>query len=344
MNDEIINNRPAELDIECWSNDFYNQAYSIVKNNRYPIVIPSYNNPNGEFLQWIVKSMNKEHIYDVYFVIRQSQYELYSNNELTYNDFIHLVPVEDELINSAGKVRNYIVSTFAKKYDNIFMIDDDISNISHTVPTFTKNNKPKAKWFETIDAGNEFAMWQISHEYMTRTFDTVISCGITDVHSWSHDFIWVENSARLLSGSFCQTLCINIKKLIDLDVNYRDNYISGHEDYDLIVRLIQKRQLMCQFKWLSYHNEPMKANFLNDLDTLQQRMEKQYNIMYSNFKDEPYMIFEIRNDLHRVAINWRKVYKLYSTLGVISFEKYSDKIFDIWRNGELLINVKNYYK
>ena len=39
------------LEIDCWTNDFYESAYKVVKDRKYPIIIPSYNRPDCLFLK-----------------------------------------------------------------------------------------------------------------------------------------------------------------------------------------------------------------------------------------------------------------------------------------------------
>ena len=63
------------LNVKHWTNDFYNNAYDIVKDRLFPIVIPSYNRPDNTFLKWYEKHHVPGYEYPIYIVVRQSQKE-----------------------------------------------------------------------------------------------------------------------------------------------------------------------------------------------------------------------------------------------------------------------------
>lgn len=327
------------LEIDCWSNKFYEEAYDIVKDRLFPIVIPSYNRPNCGFLKWVVDKVVPGYEYPIFIVVRQSQKEMYEASEyIKYKDYVHVKAFPDELIDDIGKTREQIVKAFSKQYDYIFMCDDDITNFCHTVPYFRSNGEPKAQGVTTLNFGKTMAMWQIATEYVANKYGVMFTTGMMQGFSWVPDFINVEKSMRLLSGLPTGTVCLNLKKLKELDLNYRTLIGNGHDDLDLLIRGLEKGLINCEFRWMTYSSVAMGTmNF----DSIQERFTQQQKEMKDNFGHIEYIKWIHQRGLDNVGINWRKVREQFKNKNIIDLtEKHC---YNIWRDGQLLEDAKNNY-
>ena len=330
------------LEIDCWSNKLYEEAYDIVKDRLYPVVIPTYNRPNCNFLKWVNEIMQPGYEYPIYLVVRQSQKDLYESSEyVKYKDYVHVKTFPDELINDIGKVREQIVNAFSKKYECVFMFDDDITNFCHSVPYVRSNGEPKAQGVKSNNFGKTMAMWQVAMEYAVKKYDVVFSTGMMQGFSWVPDFINVNSSIRILSGLPTLAVCVNLRKLKESNLNYRTIIGNGHDDIDLLIRCLQKGLLTAEFRWMTYSSPGIGTDILH-FNTVTERFTKQRDEMYNNFKDVPFVKWVHVRGLDNVGINWRKVLDEYKEKG---YGDYSENRYsDLWRNGKLLEDAKNNYE
>ena len=334
---------PEELlAIDCWTNKLYNEAYDIVKDRLYPVVIPTYNRPQCNFLKWVTEIVQKGYEWPIYLVVRKSQKEMYENSEyVKFFDYIHVKAFPDEMIDDIGKVREQIVNAFSKQYECIFMFDDDITNFSHSVPWVRSNGEPKAQSVKSNNFGKTMAMWQIAMEYAIKKYDVFSSTGMMQGFSWVPDFINVESSIRILSGLPTLAVCINLRKLKELNLNYRTIIGNGHDDLDLLIRCLQKGALTAEFRWMTYSSPGIGTDILN-FNTVEERFAIQQEEMYKNYKDVPFVKFYTPRGLPNVGIYWNKLLDFYKDNG---FGDWKDQRYqDLWRNGKLLEEAKNNYE
>ena len=267
---------------------------------------------------------------------------MYEQNDIIDKyDNIFIKTFPDEAINDLGKTREQIVNAFSKKYDHIFMFDDDTYNFCHSVPKLRNNGWPKSQVVHNINFGKTIAMWQIAHEYAVKTHDIVFSTGMHQAFCWPPENCQSERSLKLMAGVFSQTICVNLNKLNENSLNYRTNINNGHEDFDLLIRCLENRLKVVEFRWFTYAAEAMKASFLNDTDTLEMRFTKQQAEMKNNFGHLDYIDFKKIRGFNNVRINWRKLAKMYKNENII--DVYDNKFFDLWRDGQLLEDAKNNY-
>ena len=329
------------LQVDCWSNKLYENAYDIVKDRLYPVVIPTYNRPACGFLKWVNDIVVPGYEYPIYLVVRQSQKELYEASEyVRYKDYIHVKAFPDEMIDDIGKVRQQIVNAFSKKFECVFMFDDDITNFCHSVPWHRSNGEPKAQGVKSNNFGKTMAMWQLAMEYAVKKYDVAFSTGMMQGFSWVPDFINVEQSMRILSGLPTLAVCVNLRKLKENDLNYRTIIGNGHDDIDLLIRCLQKGLLTAEFRWMTYSSPGIGTDILH-FNTAQERFTQQQKEMYENFKDVPWVKWVHVRGLDNVGINWRKVLEEYKEKGYGDFA--NNRNIDLWRNGKLLEDAKNNY-
>lgn len=330
------------LEIDCWSNKLYENAYDIVKDRLFPVVIPTYNRPNCGFLKWVTNVVQPGNEYPIYLVVRKSQKELYEASEyVKYHDYIHVKAFPDEMIDDIGKVRQQIVNAFSKQYDNVFMFDDDIVNFCHSVPYFRSNGEPKAQGVKCVNFGKVMAMWQLAHEYACAKYDIAFSTGMLQGFSWLPDFIKVENSIRILSGLPTLAVCVHLKKLVSSGLNYRTLIGNGHDDIDLLIRCLQNGLLTAEFRWMTYGSPGIGTDILH-FNSVEERFTKQQAEMKQNFGDVEFVKWTHVRGLDNVGINWKKVREMYKEKGIIDL---TDKnYFDFWNDGKVLEDAKNNFK
>lgn len=330
------------LAVDCWTNKMYDQCYDIVKDRLYPVVIPTYNRPNCNFLKWVTTIMQKDYEWPIYLVIRQSQKDLYEASEyVKFNSYVHIKAFPDNMIDDIGKVREQIVNAFSKQFDCVFMFDDDITNFCHSVPWVRSNGEPKAQGVKSDNFGKTMAMWQVAMEYAIKKYDVVSSTGMMQGFSWVPDFIDVKSSMRILSGLPTLAVCINLKKLKELNLNYRTIIGNGHDDLDLLIRYLQKGALTAEFRWMTYSSPGIGTDILH-FNTVHERFEVQQKEMYENYKDVPFVKFYTPRGLPNVGIYWNKLIDFYKENGFGDWK--SERYQDLWRNGKLIEDAKNNYK
>lgn len=329
------------LSIECWTNEFYEKAYDIVKDRKYPIVIPSYNRPNCKFLEWVNKIMIPDYEWPIYIVVRESQKDLYLNSEyVKHKPYISIKAFPDETIDDIGKTREKIVSAFSKKFDNIFMWDDDITNFCHTVPVLRPNGEYKNRAVGCNNFGKSIAMWQIAHEYAVAKYNIVCSTGMLQAFSWVPEFAHVDRSLRVLSGLLTVAYCLNLKQLVNNNLNFRTQIGNGHEDLDLYIRCLLADQLTAEFRWFTFSNPGMGTE-MTGANSLQERFTKQRDEMRANFGDVEFVKWHHTRGLDNVGINWRKLRLRFKERNIIDL---TDKNYeDLWRDGKLLEDATNNY-
>ena len=304
---------------DFWTNKLYNNAYEKVKNRKYPLVIPSYNRPNSIMMKYIHDNTDFNEPWDIYFVVRKSQIHDYEEN-IYFKEmpFVKLLSFEDHLIDDAGKVRMKIIEFFNDKEEALIFMDDDITNLTYTVP-FRRDSGANislavSQKFAKINFARILAMWQIAMEKAIELNDKlIISCPMIAGFSWAEDYCDSEISIKYMSGAQVACFCINLKNCKTYDINFRTNVGNGHEDKDFVIRSILAGCATAEFRWLAYSCSSMGTDYLNL--SVKERMEKQHDEMYNNFHDLDFVKFIIdRNNFKNVRINWNKATKYYNKI------------------------------
>lgn len=299
-----------KLDSNYWTNDFYDKAIDHIE-KKYPIVVPSYNRyEDNYFLDLVAK--NRIPDWPIFFVTRESQKDLYMKN---YGDLpITFLSFKDEEINDIGKTRHKIIEYFTEQgYDNIFMLDDHCKLVTKVVG---KNSldPDNIKYKYLIDSkkknmSNMFAMWQLTHDYLLKEYP---GCWITQ--SYFADFIfdpkYGDNCSFSLGAMASISVCINLNKLKQYNLNYLSVHETGHEDIDLIIRAMDYKLYPIAIKYLNavvYHGiESEVKKSLKIADNID-RVKYQNKKLYDMYKDtNPYVTLN-KND--GLRIQWRRFFK-----------------------------------
>jgi hypothetical protein len=324
MIDEKYYNIPKEklTESDYWTNKLYNMAYERVKDRKYPLIIPSYNRPDNRMTKYIYEHTIDSEPWDIYVVVRASQKEAYENAEYfkKCNGKVKLLAFPDKDIDDLGKVRVEVVKYFTDKVDCVLMMDDDVNDIAYTAP-YTRASGAKISVSitdkfvgKTMNFSRIMAMWQVAMEETIKIHDNVIiSCPMIAGFSWAPDFCDPELSLKVMSGAQACCMCVNLNACKKYDINFRTNKGNGHEDKDFTIRAIQKGCMSAEFRWLAYYSDGLGTDFLNS--GIAERMAKQHDEMYANFKDVDFVRWIIdRKGLKNVRINWSRATKYHNKL------------------------------
>lgn len=310
-------------DDRWWTNEFLDKAYDEVKNRKFPVLIPSYNNPNPPAVRGFLSKMDDEYNYPIIIFVRESQYDMYYlENE---HKFVTIVPFKDELINSAGNARKWSLKwLYQNGYEHAFSFDDDALGIGMTEHALTGKGDPKSGAIKDANISKVLACWQYSMELLEKKFDKVVLTGIYPIgFSWKPEYSWIDESALLYRGNLNQVVCLNVKNLIENGITYKDNKECGHEDIQLILESLEKDMVVATFPFIWYSVPPMDcANFSAFGSTMKERFKTQQQLMKNNWDGHPWVIFREKRDLDQVVINFRRFRKDKN------IEKYVINLFD----------------
>lgn len=320
MIDPKYYNIPKEelMDSNFWTNDFYKTAYEKVI-NKSPIVIPSYNRPECEFLKWFNNNLVAGEEWPIKVVVRESQKELYESSPLIKNnDYIEVVTFEDSKIDDIGKTRQAIVEYFSKTEHFIFMTDDDNTNVSYLVPYLRKSGNRISYSIEKISPGRVFAMWQLAMEKACKIRNDVIMSGITNnSYSWVYSKCDEDKSITYMISNCAVLVALNLDNCKKFNVNYRTIKGNGHDDTDFMVRAILAGGVTVGFRWLAYKTAPLE-NTVIKAKSLEERFAQQSKEMKDNFSNVDFIKFnKIKaNDveLDGVSVDWRKIIKYHNSM------------------------------
>lgn len=313
-NYEILNNEGMLKDAEgneiWWTEVFHDKAYDIVKDRKFPILIPSYNNPNPPAVQGFLSKMDEEYNYPIFLFVRDSQKEAYE--AANKHPYVTVVSAPDDMIDSAGKARRWSLKwLYQQGYEYAFSFDDDACDLMFTNRGFTGKGDPKSKVVGDANISKILAMWQISMETADKRFGIGISgvypCGF----GWKEEYCQLDGSILLYRGNINQVVCLNVKKLIENGITYDCNRIAGHEDIDLIIKCLEKNIPVCTFPFINYTTPPMDcANFGCFGNTMQDRFKAQQKLMIDRYgEDYPYLTFREKRGLDQCVINFRRYRK-----------------------------------
>lgn len=315
-NYQIINEQGLCEDSETkeqiwWTKLALDKAYDIVKDRKFPILIPTYNNPNPPAVRGFLSKMDENYNYPIILFVRDSQKQAYidANN----HPYVTVVSAPDEFIDSAGKARRYSLKwLYTNGYTHAFSFDDDALDIGMTERGWTGKGDPKSAAIKDIDnIAKVLAVWQLSMETLEQKYPNVMLTGVYPIgFSWKEEYCSLDGSALLYRGNLNQVVCLNTKNLIENAVTYRDNKDCGHEDIDLIFQGLEKDLLVATFPFIWYSTPPMDvANFSSFGSTLEDRFRTQQELMKNNWGDYPYAIFREKRGLSQVVVNFRKYRK-----------------------------------
>lgn len=294
-----------------WTNVILDNAYEIVEDRKYPILIPTYNNPNPPAVQGFLSRMDEQYNYPIILFVRDSQ----KNDYISANrhPYVTVVSAPDEYIDSAGKARWYSLKwLYLNGYHHAFSFDDDALDLGLTERGFTGKGDPKSQAIKHINnIAKVLAVWQLSMEKLEEQYNNVILTGVYPLgFSWKEEYCQLDQSALLYRGNLNQVVCLNVNNLLQNGITYRDNRICGHEDIDLILQGLQKNMLVATFPFIWYSTPPMDVdNFSYFGKTMEDRFKAQQELMLKSWGEESYATFKDKRGLAQVSINFRKYRK-----------------------------------
>lgn len=307
--------RDEVLTTDFWTNRLCDKAYDIVKERKFPIVIPTYNRPENKFIQWATSSFTEEENWPIYLVVRKSQVATYEESKYVKGfDYVHVLGFEDDEINDIGKVRKKIVEHFSTSEQCIFMFDDDITKFSYTVPyKREKSGSNISLSVQPESPARVFAMWQLAMETaMSLRDDLIISNAMIAGFNWIDKFCDEDMSIKFMSGPQTLAVCINLDNFKKYSINYRTLVGNGHDDIDMLIRAIMAGCTACEFRWLSYYSPGIGTDILG-FETVEKRFTQQYNEMYAHYSDLDFVKWK-HAKLDNVGINWRRAIKYHNEL------------------------------
>lgn len=309
-----------------WTEDLYNKAYDIIKDRKFPIIIPSYNRPNPSAITGFLSKMNDEFNHDIFLFVRESQKEQYEKSNT--HPYVKIISFPDESISNAGAVRRISLKwLYSKGYKCAFSFDDDLQSIQYTSKGFKGDGWMKSEVQNSDNISKVLAMWQLAMEYAVDNHDVMISGLMPMFIGWKPEYCTESQSMLLYRGLPSQAVCINVKGLVDNLLIYGDNDKVGHEDIALTIECIEKKKPVCVFPFLVYGAGPMSVENWNFKD-MKERFSVQQNRMKDRYGSNPWVEFpDDKRGLPQVEIKWPHVRK---SLGI------NEYVFNIWNNGELL--------
>jgi len=333
------------MQLDFWTNKFYNKAYEIVKDRKIPVVIPSYNRPNAAFFRDLHERMDLfDTTWPIIVIIRESQKDMYENSEYLKNkSYITIVSYPDAEIDSVGKVHNKIITEFAKKYEWIMMSDDDVFGISYSVKRQLENNKEKSQAIlpKIVDFSRVMAMWQIATEYMQVKNNTILTMLISQGFCYNPKFT-EENQSVMLLRNACPICCmVNLKEINNHGITYGNSLIDcGHDDLEFLLQVLDKKQMLCVFNWASWVSSPVST--MNGLfDSVQNRFKLAADAILRNHENKNYLKRVTKYEMDNIRVLWDKVRNIYLEDNIIKPE---ELIQNIWNGSRLLGMAKTNYE
>ena len=203
----------------------YNNIHKLVTDEEvFPICVTSYNRPDAHLLRFADRV-------PIVLFIRREQEQLYK----VYKEKCRIVLLDN--VKNVGQTRAAIVNwAYDLGYDNIFMLDDDIQSVNFMIPgKSTTSDKEFMKQYSTVIHIPEsvelyfFKMWT----WLIKHSDPKLTLSGPGAKS---DFWNIANKDRDFYynvGSVIQCVHLNVKNLVEHDINYESNDFCGVEYYTL---------------------------------------------------------------------------------------------------------------
>lgn len=172
--------------------------------------------------------------------------------------------------------RNFINKTMLEEgFENIFVLDDDISALFETYPSHQKKDPSKYKSAKQLKLPFDFfSMMQnkIEVEELKGKHITQTGCIFEFVSVW-HD---LRTKERLDYYYFpIQLVHLNIKDLKEHNIVYREGY---WDDYDLSLQILNNNLLTAEIKDMTYAVEPMNPSNSVSNATRDKWIENSFNL------------------------------------------------------------------
>lgn len=223
----------------------YNWVKQNPIDNVWPVFVPSYNRPNAKLL----KRLDLEPEFPIVLCIRREQYDMYKQ----YQDKCGIMLLDR--VNDISETRQQIISEAMKYYDNIFMMDDDITWLDFMIPSQTSSGKlsmrPSKTCYGPYPKGTHIlSMWQsLLNEDPCRDKIAISSIGYKP-DNWAISNADKQNSYN--SGACIQCIHLNLRLLKTHNISYKPMTMVGNEDYGLQFDIMSAGLLSTVYKDLMY--------------------------------------------------------------------------------------------
>lgn len=344
---ERVNEKLGKLDKDrkWWTHEFYENAYEIVKDRKWPVCLPCYNRPELPAAHLLeIGNYTEDLNYDWYIFVRETQRKMYEDATKEFK-YLHIIDFPDDEINNAGAVRRHIqdyVNNVLKK-PCCFEIDDDTQLLTYLYDGFKENGDPKSEYRAPrvnnkmgnsmeINTARVFAMWQLAMEEAVERDNVVISCGMPIAFSWKNEYCQQYQSYQLSRGAMTQVVCFNVKKLCEEGIYHKNNADCGFDDIDFTIRCLDAGLNVCCFPWLVEKCEPLGQGAITG--NLEQRFINNNNKLKELHSDKPSWVkFREKRKLDQCCIYFPGVRKMQLERGFWKDDEYQ---FNIYNNGKLI--------
>lgn len=275
-----------------------------------PICILShlYDKKRSKFINEMIELIDSGEQFnrDIFIFVYNDQKERYAFLD-KYRE-INIVWIEPDNFNStlSGK-RNYIVDfAYNKKYENIFMIEDDCFGYHLPILSQTQKSKVEKNKKFMLSMNEFFDFW----EYLVETKNLKLSAPLIE-----SAFIWVlkpfkNENDYIRKGYTCiQNIHLNINFMKKNNLMY--DVDSGWDDFDMNLQFILKEEYPALIP-LGYHTIPLKGGLSVVDSNLEERTKRNSYKLFNKWGDEYVMIVNKR-ELINARINWRRIKKRNKT-------------------------------
>lgn len=321
---------------ENYTKYLYDICYNIVDESKMPIVVPSYNRFSPDFINLLKSNYNNDINYPVFVIVRESQKANYIESIGDYPN-INIIAVEDNLIRNTGLVRRYISKEFYNRgYDNIFMVDDDVTLVSCLHKIVNSKGNISSVTDNSLNVFKVFAILQFAHEEICRIFDKYIITGITPKYfCYRAEFSDSKNSLQILHKSLIQLVAVNLKRLQEFGLEYNNSETHGHEDTELLFQILEKGCLTGCVEGITYL--PGKLDSKMGFNTAEERFVTYWDRCIANHPDvisNKLISYKSKDTAHaHPMVHWRTGRKIYNP------DYYANNKFDLF---DILTNCDRY--
>ena len=239
---------------ENFARVLYDECYKLVENAKMPVVVPSYNRPYCNFADLLIRSNSSKNKCPVFFVVRESQEDEYRES-LKSLDNVEVISVSDNTIRNIGLTRRFIQMEFSRRgYENIFMIDDDIAELSYLHKKVNSKGNITSVMDYNADIYKVFAILQFAHEELCKKFKGYMYTGLTPKLFMYHESCSDSaNSLEIIPRILTAVVGISLSKLRDNCIEYHNNETHGHEDIDLMFQILKTGNLTGSISGITFH-------------------------------------------------------------------------------------------
>ena len=269
----------------------------------YPVFVPSYNRPNAKLLEKALQ----EPSFPVILCIREEQEEMYRQ----YKNRIPIMLLRG--VSDISETREQIIQQAASYYDNIFMMDDDISELDFLIPSKTKNGKDSMRssrlhtgiiprWIDILK------MWMCLLKE-DKNCDKIALSGVGyRPDSWAITNAGKENQYN--SAALIQCVHINTKLIRENNIHYRPMREVGAEDYAFQFDVMSAGLLTTVYKDLLYNCPAINSHSGGCEGMLGLEAQERYKLcleaskrFYGNHPGIKYTVTK-RTGFETVKFNW----------------------------------------